>query len=110
MVKDHIDKKNLEILSDNEKYTSLADLADELPENTPRFVLLSHPLTLPDGRTTAPYVLLSYLPQTCTSEARMLYAGARELMRTEAETSRVIEVEDEEGVLAVKDKLMEQAT
>lgn len=31
----------------------------------------------------------------------MMYAGARELMRSESQAGRVVEVEDEEGVLDV---------
>ena len=44
---DQIDKKNLEISpADDEVYKSMAELADELPDNSPRFILLSYPLTL----------------------------------------------------------------
>ena len=44
---DQIDKKTLEISQDgDEVYKSIAEISDELPDNTPRFVLLSYPLTL----------------------------------------------------------------
>lgn len=44
---DQIDKKTLEILpEDDAVYTKLQDIADELPDHAPRFVLLSYPLTL----------------------------------------------------------------
>ena len=44
---DQIDKKTLEISqADNEVYKDMNELADELPDNSPRFVLLSYPLTL----------------------------------------------------------------
>ena len=44
---DQIDKKTLEISqADDEVYKDMAELADELPDNSPRFVLLSYPLTL----------------------------------------------------------------
>lgn len=52
-----------------------------------------------------PYVMLNYLPATCNAELRMLYAGAKELMRNQAEVGRMIEigeaeeVEELEGVL-----------
>lgn len=52
----------------------------------------------PIGRLAVPYVLLAYMPSTCNSEQRMLYAGAREVMRTQAETSKVLEVTDAEEV------------
>lgn len=44
---DQIDKSNMEIKqADEEVYTKIPELADELPDNSPRFVLLSYPLTL----------------------------------------------------------------
>jgi len=32
--------------ADNEVYKKMSDLSDELPDNSPRYVLLSYPLTL----------------------------------------------------------------
>lgn len=52
-----------------------------------------------------PYVLLAYMPTTCNSEQRMLYAGAREVMRSQAETSKVLEVADAEEVEEVSKRL-----
>ena len=52
-----------------------------------------------------PYVLLYYLPVTCNAELRMLYAGAKELMRNTAEAGRVIELTDVEDLDAIKEKL-----
>ena len=44
---DHIDKHTLEIAQvDDEVYTNMQELADELPDHSPRYVLLSYPLTL----------------------------------------------------------------
>lgn len=44
---DLIDSKNQEIRpEDGEIYSKMEDLADELPESSPRFILLSYPLTL----------------------------------------------------------------
>ncbi|KAF2238908.1 glia maturation factor beta [Viridothelium virens] len=101
-----IDKKTLEILqSDDETYTSLPTLADELPDHSPRFILLSHPVTLASGRLSVPYVMLYYLPVTCNSELRMLYAGAKELMRNTAEVGRIIEIESAEDLEGLEEKL-----
>ncbi|TAQ91587.1 hypothetical protein B7494_g100 [Chlorociboria aeruginascens] len=43
-----IDKNTLEIKQDDEKtvYTNLQEIGDDLPDHSPRFVLLSYPLTL----------------------------------------------------------------
>lgn len=45
---DYIDKTTLEIKQDEDKtvYTELQDIAEDLPDHSPRFVLLSYPLTL----------------------------------------------------------------
>jgi len=90
-----IDKNTLEIKQDADKtvYNSLQDIGDDLPDNSPRFVLLSYPLTLPSGRLSVPYVMLFYLPPTCNQESRMLYASAKELMRNTAEVGKVIEID-----------------
>lgn len=44
---DQIDKKTLEISkADDEVYTDLSILGEELPDHSPRFILLSYPLTM----------------------------------------------------------------
>ncbi|PYH42819.1 GMF family protein [Aspergillus saccharolyticus JOP 1030-1] len=104
-----IDSKSQEIRpEDGEVYTKMEDLADELPETSPRFILLSYPLTLASGRLTVPYVMLYYLPENCNPSLRMMYAGAVELMRNTAEVTRVIEVESEEDIVGIEAKLQGQ--
>lgn len=45
--KDQIDKHSLEIAqADEEMYSNMQGLADELPDHSPRYILLSYPLTL----------------------------------------------------------------
>ncbi|KAF2205465.1 glia maturation factor beta, partial [Delitschia confertaspora ATCC 74209] len=101
-----IDKKTLEISqADDEVYTDMQELADELPDNAPRFVLLSYPLTLASGRLSVPYVMVYYLPVTCNSEVRMLYAGAKELMRNTAEVGRIIDMDTPEELEEIEEKL-----
>ena len=59
----------------------------------------------PSGRLSVPYVLLYYLPVTCNAELRMLYAGAKELMRNTAETGKVIEMAEAEELEKIKERL-----
>jgi hypothetical protein len=107
--KDQIDKKSLEISrADTQVYTNMQDLSDELPDNSPRFVLLSYPLTLTSGRLSVPYVMLNYLPATCNQETRMLYAGAKELMRNQSEAGRIIEIDAAEEVETIEEKLQSE--
>jgi hypothetical protein len=54
-----------------------------------------------------PYVMLYYLPITCNSEVKMLYAGAKELMRNTAEVNKIIEVDSAEDLDDIEDKLKE---
>ncbi|OCK83428.1 glia maturation factor beta [Lepidopterella palustris CBS 459.81] len=101
-----IDKKTLEISqADDDVYSNMQDLGDELPEHAPRFVLLSYPLTLPSGRLSVPYVMIYYLPVTCNNEVRMLYAGAKELMRNTAEVGKIIEIDSAEELEDIEEKL-----
>ncbi|KAI9842148.1 MAG: hypothetical protein M1837_007435 [Sclerophora amabilis] len=101
-----INKETLEIAqADDEVYSDLETLADELPDHSPRFVLLSYPMTLASGRQSVPYVLLYYLPVTCNAELRMLYAGSKELMRTTAETSKVLEIESADDLEDIPSRL-----
>lgn len=84
--------------------TTIEDLADSLPDNSPRFVILSCPITT-DGRLKVPYVLLYWIPQTCGQQSRMLYAGAVELARDKAGVNKLIKIEDEEELEELEDQL-----
>ncbi|KAK4931010.1 hypothetical protein LTR49_002425 [Elasticomyces elasticus] len=101
-----VDKSSMEIKqADDEVYKNMQELSDELPDNSPRYVLLSYPLTLASGRLSVPYVMINYLPPTCSSEMRMLYAGAKELMRNQAEAGRIIEIDSAEDLEEIEEKL-----
>jgi len=54
---------------------------------------------------SVPYVLLYYLPVTCNAELRMLYAGAKELMRNTAEVGKVFELDSAEDLEEIPQKL-----
>ncbi|KAK9449182.1 uncharacterized protein V1518DRAFT_417348 [Limtongia smithiae] len=93
--------------SPGELYSTLDDLADALPGNSPRYILLSYPMVLPDGRQKTPFVMLYYRPVTATQQAKMLYAGAVELVRSTADVNKLIEIEEENEILEVERLLME---
>ncbi len=50
-------------------------------------------------------MLLYYLPVTCNAELRMLYAGAKELMRNTAEVGKVIEIDSADDLEDLPEKL-----
>lgn len=49
--------------------------------------------------------MLNYLPPTCSAELRMLYAGAKELMRNTAEAGKIIEIDAAEDLEGIEEKL-----
>ena len=52
-----------------------------------------------------PYVLIYYMPVTCNAEMRMLYAGAKELMRNTAEVGKVLEIDSADDLEEIPEKL-----
>ncbi|KAI0461436.1 hypothetical protein LJB42_001105 [Komagataella kurtzmanii] len=101
----HIDTSSYEIKAETDVITSLEDLVDEVPDSSPRFILLSYPITLQDGRKSSPLVLVYFRPQTSTQEGKMLYAGAVELFRNKAGVNKVLDIDEEEELLDIPDLL-----
>lgn len=85
---DAIEKNTYEVKRDDEIIDSTEELAEELPDNSPRFVVLSYPMKLQDGRVKSPLVMVYWRPPTCSNDAKMLYAGAVELFREKAGVSK----------------------
>ena len=49
--------------------------------------------------------MIYYLPVTCNAELKMLYAGAKELMRNTAQVGKVLEMSDAEDLEGIRDML-----
>jgi hypothetical protein len=49
--------------------------------------------------------MLYYLPVTCNNEVKMLYAGAKELMRNTAEVNKIIEIDSADDLEDIEEKL-----
>ncbi|KZO97875.1 glia maturation factor beta [Calocera viscosa TUFC12733] len=79
------------IMEEQEQFDSISleDLSEELPENSPRFVLLSYELHHRDGRKSFPLVLINWAPTTC--EIGMLTLHASSLIQFQ---NAVIEIRD----------------
>ncbi|KAJ2785231.1 hypothetical protein H4R18_000682 [Coemansia javaensis] len=79
-----IDGKTLEVVRDKELAgTSFEDLADELPEDSPRYVVLSYRHAHSDGHVSYPLVFIYYKPETAPTRALMLYASTLQLFANE---------------------------
>ncbi|ORZ39868.1 hypothetical protein BCR44DRAFT_64833 [Catenaria anguillulae PL171] len=74
-----IDLANLVVEHDQtlEDLASLQDLADELPETTPRYIMLSYVVNHKDGRVSYPLVFVQYTPAVARPDQKMIYAGTR---------------------------------
>ncbi|CCG82169.1 Cofilin/tropomyosin family protein [Taphrina deformans PYCC 5710] len=51
------------------------ELVDALPDNTPRYVLVSYDLQYPDGRRATPLFLLYWSPRTASTQMATLYVS-----------------------------------
>ncbi|QLL32708.1 hypothetical protein HG536_0D02300 [Torulaspora globosa] len=113
-------KPSYEIVIENEELeelegiTDLSELADILPDNSPRYLLTAYPVVTKEGIKQTPLVLIYWKPATVVSqEWKMLYAGALELVRNECGTSRLIEVssglEDDDDIENLKNQLGSQS-
>ncbi|KAJ4497925.1 hypothetical protein C8R41DRAFT_820135 [Lentinula lateritia] len=73
---------------------SIEELAEELPENSPRYVILSHALVHSDGRTSFPLVLINWAPTSSEIGLLTLHASALMDFQTTADVSKVIEIRE----------------
>ncbi|GBE82105.1 Actin-depolymerizing factor gmf1 [Sparassis crispa] len=90
-----INKKKL-IMEEVEQFDDIGieDLGEELPENAPRYVLLSYELNHSDGRKSFPLVLVNWAPTSSEMSLLTLHASAFLDFQTTADVSKVIEVRD----------------
>lgn len=109
-------KPSYEIIVDEDEQEELDEiedlneLAEILPDNSPRFVLTAYPTTTKDGFKQTPLVLVYWKPMTVVSqEWKMLYAGALEMIREECGTFKLIEVssglDDDSDVEELREQL-----
>ncbi|KAI9215797.1 hypothetical protein BC828DRAFT_394707, partial [Blastocladiella britannica] len=94
-----IDFNDLTVQHDEtlEDLPSLEELADALPESTPRYVVLSYVVNHADGRVSYPLVMMQYTPAMARPDHKMLYAGTRiDVGRALGSNGKVLELFDSE--------------
>ncbi|KAJ2355664.1 hypothetical protein IWW50_006695 [Coemansia erecta] len=83
-----IDPQSKEVVKDGQfDEISFEDLSEELPEDTPRYVVLSYKRKHTDGRVSYPLVFIYYLPENSKPVSRMLYASTLQLFSKELHLS-----------------------
>jgi hypothetical protein len=80
--------------------TSLEELLDELPESSPRFILLSHEKKYADGRVSYPLNLISWIPSACSTTAKMAAASCKLSFASKiAFAGKIIDATDEQELM-----------
>lgn len=70
------------------------ELVEELPEHSPRFVLVSYEMKHADGRISYPLVLVYWAPESTSMELSTLYTSALPTFCTHADVGKVIDIRD----------------
>lgn len=81
----------------------LDELADELPDNSPRFILLNYGYTKSDGRFVNPLVGVYWRPMTAKGDLKMLYAGSVENFKSICNCNLWFECQDEDDLSELKE-------
>lgn len=100
-----IDKDQTLVLDEGLELQSIEELGDELPDNSPRFVLMNYGYTKADGRYVSPLVGIYWRPDTAKGETKMLYAGAVEIFKKEIGCNLWLECSDEEDIPDLKTEI-----
>jgi hypothetical protein len=77
---------------------SIEEIQDELPDQQPRFVVISYELKHSDGRVSFPLCLLFYSPFGCSTELQILYAGSRNHLVNACDLRKNAEVREIEEI------------
>ncbi|KAJ1822068.1 hypothetical protein IWW57_003280 [Coemansia sp. S610] len=103
-----IDAKTLEVVDDmppktdklakDERFkdTTLEEVTEDLPDNAPRYLVLSYRYEHKDKRVSYPLVLIYYCPGTARPADRMLYASTQQMFATRAMLDKVYLLEDKD--------------
>ncbi|KAJ7581088.1 hypothetical protein C8J56DRAFT_1006124 [Mycena floridula] len=84
------------VMEEVEQFDSITmeELAEELPENSPRYVMLSYSLEHKDGRKSSPLVLINWAPTSSEIGLLTLHASALLDFQATADVSKIIEIRE----------------
>ncbi|KAK3827403.1 MAG: hypothetical protein J3Q66DRAFT_320175 [Benniella sp.] len=91
-----IDQSKFLVVQESDGFVNIEELGDELPESSPRYIILSFKLTHDDGRVSYPMVFVNYSPSGAKTELCMLYASSRTQFQRVAQTTKTLDVDDAE--------------
>ena len=92
-----IDKSKFLIVQD--EYQEDIDLSDlDLPENQPRYIMISYKYDQDDGRVSYPLIFVYYSPSTVSMELKMMYAACRTYLVQKCSVSKLLELANAEDL------------
>ncbi|PVU90708.1 hypothetical protein BB561_004758 [Smittium simulii] len=92
-----ISPKELLVVPDSElQNCSLEDIADELPDASPRFITMTFKWTTGEGRTIYPLLFIYYCPAASQNSELMLYASATQHYQSTLNLDKMHMLEDAE--------------
>eukprot|EP00036_Acanthoecidae_sp_10tr_P010021 CAMPEP_0182916584 /NCGR_PEP_ID=MMETSP0105_2-20130417/1031_1 /TAXON_ID=81532 ORGANISM="Acanthoeca-like sp., Strain 10tr" /NCGR_SAMPLE_ID=MMETSP0105_2 /ASSEMBLY_ACC=CAM_ASM_000205 /LENGTH=141 /DNA_ID=CAMNT_0025053549 /DNA_START=26 /DNA_END=451 /DNA_ORIENTATION=- len=92
-----IDMKAMDVVIDDEyDDCSIEEVMEELPEFSPRYILLSYCYNHDDGRVSFPLMFIGYTPGGVKPEMNMVYAGTRPALVKDTNMNKVYELREKE--------------
>lgn len=73
---------------------TMLDLQEALPDNQPRYILLSYEYKHKDGRLSYPLVFIYWSPTTVKPEMHMLYAGSKVHIVQQCDCGKVFDIRE----------------
>ncbi|KAN0060961.1 hypothetical protein ACQY0O_006695 [Thecaphora frezii] len=90
-----IDKNSLQLQLEERLQGPIEEVVEELPENSPRFLVTSYQLNHRDGRVSYPLFIIYWAPTT-SMEQSTLYASALSTFAVQTDIAKILDVRDGE--------------
>ncbi|KAJ1848231.1 hypothetical protein LPJ57_008621 [Coemansia sp. RSA 486] len=76
----------------------LKSLVEELPDDSPRYIVLSYKKVYEDMRVAYPLVFIYYCPETASPQKCMLYASTKNLFESQNKLSKSCQLQNKENL------------
>ncbi|KAJ3416827.1 hypothetical protein HDV05_008412 [Chytridiales sp. JEL 0842] len=70
------------------------DIQEEVPDSSPRYLVISYKFNHPDGRVSYPLIGINYMPSSTSDKNRMLYSSTKTLFFQKADVHKVFDLND----------------
>jgi len=86
---------------------SISEVADNLPESSPRYIAYSYKWTHEDGRVSFPLVFIFYCPKGINTKLNILYASTKPVLTETLQVQKLFSVATTDELTEdwLKDKL-----